>query len=49
MVYENEYMPIHVAEIHSLDRHCSSLAVVRLIVVDTKYSGVLGGCEVGMS
>jgi hypothetical protein len=42
-------MPMHVAEIHSLDRGGSGPAAVRLIVVDTEYGGVLGGSEMGMS
>jgi hypothetical protein len=49
VVYENEYMPIHVAEIYSLDRSGFGLAAVRLVVVDTEYSSVLRGSEVGIS
>jgi hypothetical protein len=42
-------MLIHVAKIYSLDCSSSSLAAVRLIVVDTKYSSILRGSEVGIS
>jgi len=49
MVCENEYMPIHVAEIHSLDRGSSGPTAMRLIVVDTENSGVLRDGKVGMS
>jgi hypothetical protein len=42
-------MPMHVTEIHSLDRGSSGPAAVRLIVDATEYSSVLGGSEVGMS
>jgi hypothetical protein len=49
VVCENEYMPMHVAKIYSLDRGGFGLAVVRLIVVNTKYSSVLKGSEVGIS
>jgi hypothetical protein len=49
MVCENEYMPMHVTEIYSLDRDSSGPAAVRLIVSNTKYGGVLRGSEVGIS
>jgi len=49
MVCENEYMPMHVSEIHSLDRGDSGPTAMRLIVVDTEYSGVLRDGKVGMS
>jgi hypothetical protein len=49
MVCKNEYMPIHVAKIYSLDRGSSGLTVMRLIVVDTENSGVLRDSKVGMS
>jgi hypothetical protein len=49
VVYENEYMPMHVTEIHSLDRGSSSLMAVRLIIINTEYSGVLRDSEVGIS
>jgi hypothetical protein len=35
VVCENEYVPMYVAEINSLDRGGSGLAAVKLIVVDT--------------
>lgn len=49
IVCENEYMPIHVTEIYSLDRGSSGLTVIRLIVVNTENSGVLRDSKVGMS
>ena len=49
MVYKNKYMPIYVGKIYSLDYSSSSLAVVRLIIVDTKYSSVLRDSKVGVS
>jgi hypothetical protein len=42
-------MPIYVAKIYSLDRNSSGLMAVRLIIVDTEYSGVLRDGKVGMS
>jgi hypothetical protein len=35
MVYEKEYMPMYIAKIHSPDFRKSSLAAVRVIVVNT--------------
>ena len=42
-------MPMYIAEIYSLDYGSSSLTVIRLIVVNTKYSGILRDSEVGIS
>jgi hypothetical protein len=49
VVYENEYMPMYITEIYSLDRDSSGLIVVRLIIVNTEYSDVLRDGEVGIS
>jgi hypothetical protein len=48
VVCENEYMPIHVTKIYSLNRGSSSLVVVRLIIDSTKYSSVLRGSKVAI-
>jgi hypothetical protein len=42
-------MLMHIAEIYSLNRSSSSLVAIRLIVVNTKYSGILKGSKVGIS
>jgi hypothetical protein len=49
MVCENEYMPMDVAEINSLDRGGSGPTAMRLIIVDTENSGILRDGKVGMS
>jgi hypothetical protein len=49
MVCKNEYMPMHVAKIYSLDRGSSGLTAIRLIVVDTENSSILRDGKVGIS
>jgi hypothetical protein len=49
VVYKNKYMPIYIAKIYSFNCGSSGLVVVRLIIDNTKYGGVLRGSEVGMS
>jgi hypothetical protein len=49
MVCKNEYMPIHVTKIYSLDHGSSGLIVIRLIIVNTENSSVLRNSKVGIS
>jgi hypothetical protein len=49
MVCENEYIPIYVTEIYSLDYGGSGPTAIRLIIVETENSSVLRDSKVGMS
>ena len=42
-------MPMHVAEIHSLNRGSSGLTAIRFTVVDTEYSGVFRDGEMAIN
>jgi hypothetical protein len=42
-------MPMYITEIYSLNYSGSSLIIIRLIIINTKNSGILRDSKVGIS